>query len=451
MRLRWTISICISLFTCIINGCIAVPVPLLPGDGIYKVEADVEQLIENKKTKIDVINELGIPLKYRADSMSYKACRESGGVGLLICIGYMYAACELQESREKPVCIELILNFNQNNILVGYEEIPWVNNIDQNNERLMISRLAIEGDKPAMHIIELSKSYTDYPEYEKYLLTHLDNGDNVPNTAWILFLHRGKEPEDIDLLCKAADGGIIKAQNYLGRFYSSGEGVPQDLRKAYMWYKLAATDPRINDEYHNSVREDSNIDLIFLKKSMSAEELIEAEDLYINWEPGKCQTDLHNTEKNKPAYMYRKYKYIYRNWGDPIIAWKWLCKSADHGYGKAQIEVAYWYRESNWKYADVARLAWIQKAVLHADDRIAYLWYTRAAKGKVSKLEIRDILFQPILSDSELAEADEMVSNWKPGQCEQALLGMKHKTPDLIENAPARLLLKDIDNYCPIS
>ena len=75
--------------------------------------------------------------------------------------------------------------------------------------------------------------YIKSPEYEDVLWTFLEKGVDVGNTAWNLYLYRGQKPEDVGLVCQAADGGIIKAQNLLGKLYSSGEGVPQDLKKAY--------------------------------------------------------------------------------------------------------------------------------------------------------------------------------------------------------------------------
>jgi hypothetical protein len=120
--------------------------------------------------------------------------------------------------------------------------------------------------------------------------------------------------------------------------------------------------------------------------------------------------------------MYRAYRGMSYEYIDPVSAWKWLCKAADMGYENAQLEVAYWHRENSWKIAKPHRREWIREAGIQADDRIAYLWYTLAAKGDDKRLQIRDYLFsEPFsgetLSGKEIAEAKDMVSNWKPGQC----------------------------------
>jgi len=39
---------------------------------------------------------------------------------------------------------------------------------------------------------------------------------------------------------KSAESGSVSSQKMLGAMYYLGDGVPKDLKKAYMWYKLAA-------------------------------------------------------------------------------------------------------------------------------------------------------------------------------------------------------------------
>ncbi|NOX33056.1 MAG: sel1 repeat family protein [Deltaproteobacteria bacterium] len=39
---------------------------------------------------------------------------------------------------------------------------------------------------------------------------------------------------------RAAEGGSVSAQKQLGSMYYLGNGVKKDLKKAYMWYKLAS-------------------------------------------------------------------------------------------------------------------------------------------------------------------------------------------------------------------
>jgi TPR repeat protein len=139
------------------------------------------------------------------------------------------------------------------------------------------------------------------------------------------------------------------------------------------------------------------------------------------WEK-KSRTDFDYMSKQEDIEgvaesMYRVYLGMSYEYSDPVAAWKWLCKAADMGHGNAQIEVAYWHRESNWKNAKSLRREWMREAGIKADDRIAYLWYTLAAKDNDKRLRIRDYTFSEVLSENETAEAKDMVRNWKLGQC----------------------------------
>ena len=122
-----------------------------------------------------------------------------------------------------------------------------------------------------------------------------------------------------------------------------------------------------------------------------------------------------------PDAMYLVYLGLYDAYSDPVTAWTWLCKAADQGHESARIEVAYWHRQSNWELATSGRIAWLHRAHVHPDDRVAYLWYTLAANGNEKRLGIRDDLFTETLSSGEIKEAQDMVNNWKPGECEREL------------------------------
>ena len=126
---------------------------------------------------------------------------------------------------------------------------------------------------------------------------------------------------------------------------------------------------------------------------------------------------LGSAELGEPDSQYEVFLLMRNAYIEPVSAWEWLCKAADLGYENAQIEVAYWHRESNWKFAQPDRIEWLHKANIRADDRIAYLWYTLASNGDDKRLRIRNNLFSETLSKKEIAEAKDMVRNWKPGQC----------------------------------
>lgn len=126
---------------------------------------------------------------------------------------------------------------------------------------------------------------------------------------------------------------------------------------------------------------------------------------------------LESAELGDPESQYEVFLLMSTACIEPVSAWKWLCRAADLGYENAQIEVAYWHRESNWEFAQADRIEWLHKANIRADDRIAYLWYTLASNGDDKRLQIRNNLFSETLSKKEIAEARDMVRNWKPGLC----------------------------------
>jgi TPR repeat protein len=102
---------------------------------------------------------------------------------------------------------------------------------------------------------------------------------------------------------------------------------------------------------------------------------------------------------------------------EPAAAWRLLCKAANQGYKEAQIEIGYWHNESSWERAQSDRIAWLKNAGIDADNRVAYMWYTLAAKGDLDRLRIINNMFSGELTEEEAAKAKDMARNWKPGQC----------------------------------
>lgn len=82
------------------------------------------------------------------------------------------------------------------------------------------------------------------------------------------------DPTRIPYLCRAADGGHPNAQIEVGRHFAQGvDGVPQDLRRAYVWYSLA------KGGFSDVVQ------LQLIMKKMTLEQIEEAEQML-----GACRT-----------------------------------------------------------------------------------------------------------------------------------------------------------------
>ena len=76
----------------------------------------------------------------------------------------------------------------------------------------------------------------------------------------------------------AAERGYANAQNQLGVIYKKGEGVPQDMKKAFDLYMqaavqgLAAGQYNIGNAYYNGNGVDKDIDESFIWYKKSAEQ-----------------------------------------------------------------------------------------------------------------------------------------------------------------------------------
>ena len=119
-----------------------------------------------------------------------------------------------------------------------------------------------------------------------------------------------------------------------------------------------------------------------------------------------------------PDAQYNVFLFMKDEYTEPAVAWEWLCKAADQGYKKAQEEVGYWHNKTNWERArPLFERLWLRKAGIQADNRVAYMWYNIAANGDPDRLRTISDLFSGKLTEEEIAEADDMIRNWKPGQC----------------------------------
>jgi hypothetical protein len=311
----------IAVFTAsIIAGCIFIPVPLLPSGDIYATENDIEDLVDNGASKVEVIEKLGDPIIYRNTSMSYAAYREPAGVGIFYAVlSQSDQAIGFEEFRGENKSFELLLDFDQDNHLTGYQEIPWqydfkdLRVIDTRPGRV-IEKTPLGTDEPTSsyaYIIEMSdksqiRAESEYSRFSigecvNVLLRKLDvrlapcaweqqsicseSGSKtylkeiekrLPESAWRL-------NKDICTYCPKADLRQADAQTYVGDIYYLGAyGLETNLIQAYVWYSLAAKN---SNSYATNQLEKVVIDL-------SPEQLVEAQLRLEQWEPGQCKRDL---------------------------------------------------------------------------------------------------------------------------------------------------------------
>lgn len=87
----------------------------------------------------------------------------------------------------------------------------------------------------------------------------------------------------------------------------------------------------------------------------------------------------------------------------------WLCRAADQEYVRAQVQVG-----------DFFRHGWYP---VEQDLTQAYLWYSLAARGDDRHLyESKLQAVKRVMTSDHIAEAERMLADWKPGQCEFELV-----------------------------
>jgi hypothetical protein len=87
----------------------------------------------------------------------------------------------------------------------------------------------------------------------------------------------------------------------------------------------------------------------------------------------------------------------------------WLCRAADQEYVQAQVQVG-----------DFFRHGWYP---VEQDLTQAYLWYSLAARGDGRHLyESKLLAVKRVMTSDHIAEAERMLADWKPGQCELELV-----------------------------
>jgi TPR repeat protein len=122
-----------------------------------------------------------------------------------------------------------------------------------------------------------------------------------------------------------------------------------------------------------------------------------------------------SVERGDTKTAYR----MYRRNPNTVNAWRWLCAAANGLHSKAQEKVGYWHRASIWSKGQIKLL---RDVGVRPDDRIAYMWYTLALTEENSStlLDIRDNHIAKQLSNSQIVQAEQMLRDWKPGDCPSA-------------------------------
>jgi TPR repeat protein len=252
----------VSLFTACINvGCVFVPLP--PGKNVYITENDIRALLYNDASQDEVIKILDRPARQYESDISYRACQKGAGELTLI---LLYPLVGYEVYRDETECYELILHFDNNRLLTGYDKLPFDTPFSDNFKT---------PDGKALPTIRVMA--------EK----------GFPESQWRLYYEYGQKPEDILWLCRSADNGYAKAQFHVGDLYWNASNIQGNKSKAFVWYRLAATGDR-----QQGLLSDQDTQILAAlaindaEKVLTPEQLAEAEALYAEWHSGLCELEI---------------------------------------------------------------------------------------------------------------------------------------------------------------
>lgn len=223
---------------------------------------ELAQIVENAESRGDLITWLGTPVKEHESAISYMACQDSDEVEFVL--NGIYYEAAYQENHVPTECFELILKFDNNHRLTSYKKTP------------------------------IAALYYKTPEVIMADNIRLMKEQGIPDPPWRLYAEGGRKPEDVLWLCNAADIGHTFAQMELGRIYWRRNDISSNRSKSYMWYMIAAASNINNGIYRDeSIQKRAQVEVEYKRETVLTEEqLINAVQLLLMWEPGQCEREL---------------------------------------------------------------------------------------------------------------------------------------------------------------
>jgi hypothetical protein len=102
-------------------------------------------------------------------------------------------------------------------------------------------------------------------------------------------------------------------------------------------------------------------------------------------------------------------------------AWRSLCEAANEGFIGAQLDIALWHRPPMWASMDSAKRQLLRSKIgIQPDNRLSYMWYMLAEQAGSEEAVWQLGQFKNNMTPDEIAEAEQMVRDWKPGDCPSA-------------------------------
>ncbi len=411
------------------TGCVIVPVPSVTPDNESDIidETTLESLIG--LDKVEVIERIGQPdfsgprersymMVYQGET-TYSTDIYVGGVGAIGPIIFPYAAKVETSYSEIIHCY--VIELDENQVVQGYNVID---NAPRGTRR-------DSSDEQVVPIADCAEAVWEPDERRELRIAELEAQASQGNREAALLLAR--KFRDTTYLKQLAEMGDRRAALALAVDFSDSEPLRIIVEKGD---RVSAMElARLTGEATETLRtmaengdrgaaislarhanEFGPLNSLAEKGDYEAAHILAAE--YDDY------SYLRSLSK-EGDYVVAYEKYLsFRNPGKPsefFAAWNWLCLAANAGYSKAQAEVGSWHRSidrDDSSYLNDNRLELLRKVGVRPDNRIAYMWYTLAtSNGDESTLYARDYYLAELLTDSEVAQAEQMVRDWTPGDC----------------------------------
>lgn len=259
---------------------------------------------------------------------------------------------------------------------------------------------------------------------------------------------------------KAAGQGYTPAQYSLGKAYATGNGVPKDVAKAVEWYQKAAAQMDSDAsfdlgemyregngvpkdvfkavEWYQKAAKDGNFEASTILGTIYAigDGVPKDATKAVEWYQ-KAVAQKHFVDPDAQFFLGVMFATGEGVTKDQISGVEWIQKAADRGHVLAQIVLGEMYAKGDGVPMDAAKaVEWYQKAagqldpmaqfnlgVMYAkgqgvvrDMVLAYAWFNIAAVSGNSQAVTNRRLAESLLSKNELAEAQRLASEWKPGK-----------------------------------
>ncbi len=203
----------------------------------------------------------------------------------------------------------------------------------------------------------------------------------------------------IDLIVELAEQGFAKAQFKLGKYYDTGEGLPQDVEKAMAWYTKAAEQGYakaqnnlgrllgLSHNYEEAVRWFT----MAADQGLAPAQLVlgslyyEGQGVEQNYEKAvewylKAAEQEYAPAQHRLGQMYRKGKGLPQNYEKAV---EWLTKAAEQGFAPAQTQLGYlYYKGLGVEQNEVESVEWFTKAAVQGYPHAQYCLGFHYMKGQ---------------------------------------------------------------------